>query len=131
QVPGLRPLLFTQSCFDPRNIVKSTCNVLTATSTYLLALVMRGCGAEDQSSLAATEGGSVSADDWSIDAYFTAPDGTVTEDVYQPIKAVSEDSDWSVCALFPHVKDPLWVSANYGNTIEAERLGIRYNMYEA
>jgi protein TorT len=110
------------------NATRKTAAALSA-STLLIAL--SACGAAGQSPQPAETAAAVAAEDWSIAAEYTAEDGTVTEAVYEPIEEASADGDWKVCALFPHVKDALWVSANYGNTVEAERLGIQYNMFEA
>jgi len=73
----------------------------------------------------------VSSDNWSIEAEFTAEDGSVTTAEYDPVSVDDVTQPWKICGLFPHVKDVLWVSANYGNAKEAERLGIQYNLFEA
>ncbi|MEV7648208.1 TMAO reductase system periplasmic protein TorT [Arthrobacter sp. NPDC089319] len=110
------------------NATRKTTAVLSA-SAFVMAL--SACGAAGQSAEPAQSAAAVSAENWSIDAEYTAEDGTITEAVYEPIDKASVVGDWKVCALFPHVKDALWVSANYGNVVEAERLGIQYNMFEA
>ncbi|MEN3346343.1 MAG: periplasmic protein TorT [Arthrobacter sp.] len=101
-------------------------------ASVAVVMALSACGAAGQSSSPAqTTTAAVSAEDWSIDAEFTAKDGAVKAAAYKPAEKSSIKGDWKVCALFPHVKDALWVSANYGNVAEAERLGIQYNMFEA
>jgi protein TorT len=38
---------------------------------------------------------------------------------------------WRICALYPHLKDPYWLSVNYGMVERARRLGIRLEILEA
>lgn len=95
------------------------------------ALLLSACGAAGEDPATAVESGSAASDDWQIDAEYTAADGTTTTKAYEPLAPADITDDWRICAVFPHVKDALWVAANYGNQAEAERLGIGYNMYEA
>lgn len=38
---------------------------------------------------------------------------------------------WNIVALFPHLKDTSWLSANYGLVMEAKRQGVRLTILEA
>jgi len=105
-----------------------------AVATTLAALLLSGCGAagsESGGDSGSDAAGSVSSDDWGIEAEFTSADGEVTTADYEPMAADEVSQPWKICGLFPHVKDVLWVSANYGNAKEAERLGVEYNLFEA
>lgn len=96
------------------------------------SMLLTACGAAGQQS-ESTDGTSENATsgEWSIEAEFTAEDGTISTADYEPIAAEDVSKPWKVCALFPHVKDVLWVSANYGNVEEAQRLGVEYHLSEA
>jgi periplasmic protein TorT len=41
------------------------------------------------------------------------------------------DKKWRICVSIPHLKDAYWLSVNYGVTVEAERLGVSMDLYEA
>ena len=106
----------------------------TVATALLVALALSGCGAAGAQPEPAPGGddpGTTASDSWTIEAEFTADDGTITTSDYEPIAADKVTKPWRVCGLFPHVKDVLWVSANYGNVEEAKRLGIEYNLFEA
>lgn len=94
------------------------------------AVFLSGCGAagKDQPAEASAPAAS---DDWSISADFIQRDGTREVADYQPLSPDEVTGSWKVCALLPHVKDALWVSANYGNLMEAQRQGVQYSMFEA
>ena len=38
---------------------------------------------------------------------------------------------WTLCVLYPHLKDAYWLSVNYGMVQEARRLGVRFELFEA
>ena len=48
---------------------------------------------------------------------------------YQPIKSASQV--WHLCVTYPHLKDPYWLSVNYGMVEEVKRLGINMTVLEA
>lgn len=41
------------------------------------------------------------------------------------------DKPWRICALFPHMKDTIWLAINYGITQEAQRQGVGVTIYQA
>ncbi|MFT7375862.1 MAG: protein TorT [Oceanospirillaceae bacterium] len=48
---------------------------------------------------------------------------------YQPIEEASQA--WHLCVTYPHLKDPYWLSVNYGMVEEAKRLGVNMTVLEA
>jgi len=48
---------------------------------------------------------------------------------YQPLKTASQP--WKLCVTYPHLKDPYWLSVNYGMVEEVKRLGIGMTVLEA
>ncbi|MDI2099366.1 TMAO reductase system periplasmic protein TorT [Ruicaihuangia caeni] len=110
-------------------------NVKTIALSLTLAVAtvaaLASCGAAGADTDAAPPPPGAETTEWTIDAEFVAADGSISAASYAPIDPGSVSEPWKVCALFPHVKDVLWVSANYGNAVEAERLGIEYNLFEA
>lgn len=38
---------------------------------------------------------------------------------------------WKICALFPHMKDTIWLAVDYGITEEAKRQGVGVTIYQA
>ncbi|SOD96248.1 TMAO reductase system periplasmic protein TorT [Caenispirillum bisanense] len=48
---------------------------------------------------------------------------------YVPLDKASKP--WSVCVLFPHMKDSFWVAVAYGIVSEAQRQNIGMTLYEA
>src|SRR5690606_7736752 len=38
---------------------------------------------------------------------------------------------YRICALFPHMKDTIWLAINYGITQEAQRQGVAVTIYQA
>ncbi|MCU1604012.1 MAG: Monosaccharide transporter substrate-binding protein family [Modestobacter sp.] len=102
---------------------------LTALATVGVVF-LSGCGAAGKDQPAGASAPAAS-DDWSISADFTQRDGTREVADYKPLATSEVTKAWKVCALLPHVKDALWVSANYGNLMEAQREGVQYNMFEA
>ena len=49
--------------------------------------------------------------------------------LYQPIEEASQA--WHLCVTYPHLKDPYWLSVNYGMVEEVKRLGINMTVLEA
>ena len=43
----------------------------------------------------------------------------------------SSEKPWHLCALYPHLKDPYWLSVNYGMVSESERLDVNLTVFEA
>jgi protein TorT len=48
---------------------------------------------------------------------------------YTPLEKAA--NDWSICAVFPHMKDSYWLAVNFGLSSEAKRLGVQMRLYEA
>jgi protein TorT len=48
---------------------------------------------------------------------------------YTPLARASRD--WSICAVFPHMKDSYWLAVNFGLSSEVRRLGVQMRLYEA
>lgn len=38
---------------------------------------------------------------------------------------------WRLCILYPHLKDAYWLSVNHGMAVEAARLGVGFEVFEA
>lgn len=55
--------------------------------------------------------------------------GTVTKGFYEGLPNATQK--WKICVSIPHLKDDYWNAVNYGLAKEAERLGVRLNLYEA
>ena len=49
--------------------------------------------------------------------------------MYQPIREASQA--WHLCVTYPHLKDPYWLSVNYGMVEEVKRLGVNLRVLEA
>lgn len=56
-------------------------------------------------------------------------DGDIAKGFYEAYPKATQN--WNVCVSFPHLKDDYWNAVNYGIAKEAERLGVRLNLYEA
>ncbi|MDD2844263.1 MAG: TMAO reductase system periplasmic protein TorT [Rhodoferax sp.] len=48
---------------------------------------------------------------------------------YQPSALATKP--WSLCVVFPHVKDAYWLAVDYGMVEEARRLGVKLRILEA
>lgn len=48
---------------------------------------------------------------------------------YEPL--AEAERPWSLCVLFPHLKDSFWVAVAYGVASEAERQKVNMTLYEA
>ncbi|MES0870818.1 TMAO reductase system periplasmic protein TorT [Pseudovibrio sp. SCP19] len=57
---------------------------------------------------------------------FTSPRKSIS---YEPLKQA--EKAWSICALYPHLKDSYWLSVNYGMVKQAKKLNINLRVYEA
>lgn len=53
----------------------------------------------------------------------------IVDGIYTPLEKASKQ--WNICVSFPHMKDAYWLAVNYGILKEAQRLGVRFTMYEA
>lgn len=49
--------------------------------------------------------------------------------LYEPIEKASQA--WHLCVTYPHLKDPYWLSVNYGMVEEVKRLGVNMTVLEA
>ena len=56
-------------------------------------------------------------------------DGQTRSLMYQPIAEASQP--WHLCVTYPHLKDPYWLSVNYGMVEEVKRLGVNMRVLEA
>lgn len=68
------------------------------------------------------------------DASGTKPNGCygkVNPVMYKSIPTSEISKSWNICVSFPHLKDPYWVSANYGLVQEAKRGGVKMTTYAA
>ena len=81
-------------------------------------------------------------DGWELDVLVTDPqyawDDTAKAPKSGTIKAKWKALDssevskkWHLCVLFPHVKDPYYLAADYGIVEEGKRLGIKLTILEA
>lgn len=48
---------------------------------------------------------------------------------YTPLEKAAQG--WSICAVFPHMKDSYWLAVNFGLCCEIKRLGVQMRLYEA
>ncbi|MBC2834560.1 TMAO reductase system periplasmic protein TorT [Gemmobacter straminiformis] len=48
---------------------------------------------------------------------------------YVPLARASRP--WRLCVLYPHLKDAYWLSVNYGMVVEARKLGVAFDVFEA
>ena len=48
---------------------------------------------------------------------------------YIPLERAARN--WSLCAVFPHMKDTYWLAVNFGLSSEVKRLGVQMRLYEA
>ena len=52
--------------------------------------------------------------------------------IHVPYREItSSEKPWHLCALYPHLKDPYWLSVNYGMVSESERLDVNLTVFEA
>lgn len=54
-----------------------------------------------------------------------------TDSEWTLLKKDEVKKPWSICVLFPHLKDSYWVAANYGIADEIHRTGTAMTLYEA
>ncbi|MBT4888434.1 MAG: TMAO reductase system periplasmic protein TorT [Rhodospirillales bacterium] len=71
------------------------------------------------------------AETWQVEAWNPAFDyrGVSEESTYEILHQGAKD--WRLCIVYPHLKDPYWLSVNYGMVSEARRLGIGFRLMEA
>ena len=96
-------------------------------SMYMMALALAGClysGAAVRASENASAG-------WQLNMWEPPFDYRKTPSVirYEPLNRASRN--WRLCVSYPHLKDPYWLSVNYGMAREAERLGVSFRLAEA
>ncbi|RWD98750.1 MAG: TMAO reductase system periplasmic protein TorT [Mesorhizobium sp.] len=70
-----------------------------------------------------------SAADWWPAKVYNQGDGAQASFDYVPLDKA--EKKWSLCVLFPHVKDSMWVAAAYGAVGEAKRLGVKLTLLQA
>jgi len=58
-------------------------------------------------------------------------DGVWKEALYQPLPKSEVSKKWRLCVLFPHTKDPYYLSMTYGAVKEAEAKGAALNVFAA
>ena len=72
---------------------------------------------------------------WSLPVKSRAPAfdaaGVWESKKYVPLQASELSKKWDICVLFPHTKDPYYVSMTYGAVKEAEEKGISLTVYAA
>jgi len=71
------------------------------------------------------------AETWPV-SYWTPPfdyRGTARTVSYEPLDRASRP--WRFCISYPHLKDPYWLSVNFGMKVEAQRLGVGFRLQEA
>ena len=71
------------------------------------------------------------AQTWNVDTWlppynYENPSESV---VYTPVKTATDK--WNLCIAYPHLKDPYWLSVNYGMMTEAKRLGLQFTLFDA
>jgi periplasmic protein TorT len=68
------------------------------------------------------------------DAKTTKPNGcygTSKPVQYKALQTSQIKKKWNICVSFPHLKDPYWVTADYGLAKEAKRDGVHMTLYAA
>lgn len=70
------------------------------------------------------------ADSWTFPVINTV-DGKESKGTWIPIDPAKVSKPWNICALFPHMKDPYWLAANYGIVTEAKRDKVGVTTYQA
>ncbi len=75
--------------------------------------------------------GQVAAEIWALERPLLRTDGTTEQEAldYQPLAQAARN--WKLCVLYPHLKDPYWLSVNHGMVEEARRLGVSFTLNEA
>ncbi len=91
--------------------------VALAAALGLAAVVATGARAEDQK-----QWWPFSAEDWST--------GSAQAIDYVPLQEKASKK-WHLCAVVPHLKDSWWVAINYGEVMEARRLGVKLTVFQA
>jgi protein TorT len=69
------------------------------------------------------------AADWWPAKVYDLNNGKAAEVGYVPLQKA--EKKWNICILFPHLKDSLWVAADYGAVEEAKRLGVKITLFQA
>ncbi|WP_396642384.1 TMAO reductase system periplasmic protein TorT [Microbacterium sp.] len=75
----------------------------------------------------ALDGFSVAATFIDCESAEVDPEGCIgpgIEGTYESLSPDDVTEPWELCSTVPHLKDPLWVAYNYGQAVEAERLGV-------
>ncbi len=82
--------------------------------------------------LAAITGSAMAADWYPLKVNATKTDGSTGVFDYVPLSASGKASKaWNICVSYPHLKDPMFVAANYGMVEEAKLLGVNMQSLDA
>ena len=85
--------------------------------------------------LFAAVGAAAAEDAWKMPVKIRTPAfdkaGTWTDKDYVPIDKSKVTKKWDICVLFPHTKDPYYLSMTYGAVTEAQRLGLSMSVHAA
>lgn len=74
--------------------------------------------------------GNASAEDWSFPAYHVVAGRNVPAQ-WTPLPPAKITKRWKLCVLFPHLKDPYWLAANYGIVQEVLRDRLSMQLFHA
>ena len=81
--------------------------------------------------LAFPPAGVASSDKWLLNVWEPPFDYGNPPRVIQHNPLAHARKPWRLCVSYPHLKDPYWLSVNYGMTEEARRLGVSFRLVEA
>ena len=83
-------------------------------------------------SLFVTWGWNVQADEkWTSRNWQTMLDFSSPSRLVEITPLLKAKRPWTLCALYPHLKDSYWLSVNYGMVDQAKTLGIALHIFEA
>lgn len=68
---------------------------------------------------------------WLLNAWEPPYDYNNKPEVIRYIPVDKAKRPWRLCVSYPHLKDPYWLSVNYGMSEEARRLGVSFRLVEA
>ncbi|NYS26359.1 TMAO reductase system periplasmic protein TorT [Rhodobacteraceae bacterium 2376] len=68
---------------------------------------------------------------WALERPVAQADGTMVQEPLEYVPLERAVRNWRLCILYPHIKDPYWLSVNYGMVEEARRLGVSFTLHEA
>ncbi|CAE6713811.1 Periplasmic protein TorT [Paraburkholderia nemoris] len=94
----------------------------TAAGIVMTALIATGIVPADAASSDGTP--------WSFPVTNTV-NGQEAPGTWTPLPKADIKKPWKICVLFPHMKDPYWLAADYGIVNEAQRQNVNVQVYEA